>query len=118
MAIPDHLTRIEKGTFFGCGITIANIPKGVTNIGMMAFGVCTSLKYVTIPESVTVIEGSAFMGCTSLFSVKAKMKTPVEIGVMTFTDCQKNATLYVPFGSKAFYEYADYWKEFKEIMEE
>lgn len=118
MAIPDHLTRIEKGTFFGCGITIANIPKGVTNIGMMAFGVCTSLKYVTIPESVTVIEGSAFMGCTSLFSVKAKMKTPVEIGFMTFTDCQKNATLYVPFGSKAFYEYADYWKEFKEIMEE
>ena len=29
----------------------------------------------------------------------------------------KNATLYVPFGSKAAYEAANYWKEFKEIIE-
>ena len=118
IAIPDHLTKIENWAFSGCGITVANIPKGVTDIGFNAFGVCTSLKYVTIPETVTHIEGCAFMGCTSLFSVKAKMKTPVEIGVMTFTDCQKNATLYVPYGSKAFYEYAEYWKDFKEIIEE
>lgn len=118
IAIPDHLTKIENGAFSACGITIAKIPKGVTHIGFNAFGICTSLKYVTIPETVTNIEGCAFMGCTSLFSVKAKMKTPVEIGVMTFTDCQKNATLYVPLGSKELYEYAEYWKEFKEIIEE
>jgi hypothetical protein len=29
----------------------------------------------------------------------------------------KRATLYVPVGSKAAYEAADYWKEFKEIVE-
>lgn len=118
IAFPDHLTKIESWAFSGCGITIANIPKGVKNIGFNAFGVCTSLKYITIPETVTQIEGCAFMGCTSLFSVKAKMKTPIEIDIMTFTDCQKNATLHVPLGSKAFYEYAEYWKDFKEIIEE
>lgn len=118
IAIPGHLTKIENSAFMGCGITIAKIPQGVTDIGFNAFGVCTSLAYVTIPETVINIDGCAFMGCTRLFSVKAKMKTPVEIGVMTFTDCQKNATLYVPLGSKELYEYAEYWKDFKEIIEE
>ena len=34
----------------------------------------------------------------------------------TFSN-RANATLYIPAGSKAAYETADYWKEFKEIRE-
>ena len=30
---------------------------------------------------------------------------------------RKNATLYVPLGSKEAYQAADYWKDFKEIVE-
>jgi len=45
-----------------------------------------------------------------------KSETPISIGSYTFSNCA-NATLYVPQGSKAAYEGADYWKEFKEIIE-
>ena len=41
---------------------------------------------------------------------------PLSIAYGTFSN-PKNATLYVPKGSKAVYEAADYWKEFKEIIE-
>jgi hypothetical protein len=44
------------------------------------------------------------------------METPVSIASYTFSN-RANATLYVPYGCKASYEKADYWKEFKEIVE-
>jgi hypothetical protein len=42
--------------------------------------------------------------------------TPVNIGKNTFSN-RNNATLFVPYGRKAAYENADYWNEFKEIVE-
>ena len=41
---------------------------------------------------------------------------PVAISSNTFSN-RSNATLYVPKGSKEAYAAADYWKEFKEIIE-
>ena len=43
-------------------------------------------------------------------------ETPISIESSVFSN-RTNATLYVPAGSKAAYEAADYWKEFKEIVE-
>lgn len=45
-----------------------------------------------------------------------KRKTPVAIDKNTFSN-REYATLYVPAGSKAAYEAADYWNEFGEIVE-
>jgi len=45
-----------------------------------------------------------------------KSETPISIESYTFSN-RANATLYVPLDSKAAYEEADYWKEFKEIIE-
>ena len=42
--------------------------------------------------------------------------TPVSINSDCFSN-RANATLYVPVGSKAAYEAANYWNEFKEIVE-
>ena len=56
-------------------------------------------------------------GETILFaSVTIENETPLPIDGSTFSN-RANATLYVPIGSKASYEAADYWKEFKEIVE-
>ena len=41
---------------------------------------------------------------------------PISITESTFSN-RANATLYVPKGSRAAYDAADYWKEFKEIVE-
>ena len=57
-----------------------------------------------------------FNYCEALTSVTVEMTTPPSIADETFSN-RANATLYVPKGCKAAYEAADYWKEFKEIVE-
>lgn len=71
---------------------------------------------IEIPNSVTSIGSNAFSGCTGLTSITVLSTTPVSINSSTFNNTA-NVTLYVPKGSKAAYEAADYWKEFKEIVE-
>ena len=92
------------------------IPNSVTSIGESAFYGCSGLTSVTIPNSVTSIGRDAFRWCNGLTSVKVGMETPLSISSSTFSN-RANAILYVPRGSKEAYETADYWKEFKEIVE-
>ena len=98
----------------GCKTSI--IPNSVTSIGGGAFYYCTGLTSITIGNSVTSIGGSAFYGCSRLASVTVELESPLTIGNSTFSN-RANATLYVPYGSTAAYEAANYWKEFKEIIE-
>ena len=77
---------------------------------------CTGLTSVTIGSSVTSIGKYAFDGCTSLSTVRVDIKSPLTISNDIFPN-RANATLYVPRGCKVAYEAADYWKEFKEIIE-
>ena len=99
------------------------IPNGVTSIGESMALVspltnCASLTSVTIPASVTKMY-APFSGCSNLTSVTTFAQEPVAIftGFPNATNSITNATLYVPKGSKVAYEAADYWKDFKEILE-
>ena len=138
--IPESVTSIGEFTFYECsGLTGINIPESVTSIGESAFGECSGLKNVTIPESVKSIGDNAFCGCTGLKSVTIPssvtsigweafsgcsgltsvycyLPTPLTIGSKTFTN-RAHALLYVPYGCKTAYQDADYWKEFKYIIE-
>ena len=77
---------------------------------------CTGLTSINLPKSVTTIGDYAFDDCDNLTVVKVAMASPVAITSGVFSN-RANATLYVPFGSKPDYEAADYWKEFKQIIE-
>ena len=117
VTLSNSLESIDLIVFKDCiSLTSISIPNSVTSIGSMAFSGCTSLTSVVIPKSVTSINDRAFYGCSSLTSVTVGMVTPVSISSLVFTN-RKNATLYVPKGSKQAYENANYWKEFKEIVE-
>ena len=98
----------------GCENTI--IPNSVITIGDYAFYGCGNLTSVTIPNSVTSIGNRAFYGCRFQEGVKVDIERPLSIDFYTFYNCT-NATLYVPKGSKAAYQAANYWKEFKAIVE-
>ena len=106
ITIPNSVTSIGDYAFGYCsGLTSVTIPNSVTSIGWGAFSYCSGLTSVTIPNSVTSIEDYAFHGC-NLTSVTIENKTPIAISSSTFIN-RKNATLYA----------ANYWKEFKEIVE-
>ena len=116
VTIPNSVTSIGEGAFAYCISLISiTIPNSVTSIGDYAFKDCSSLTSVTIPNSVTSIGSNAFKSCTSLISVKVKRATPPEISSSTFNN--ENATLYVPVGSKAAYQDAEGWRNFKQIIE-
>ena len=115
-SIPFGVEKIANIAFRGCKMTAIEIPSSVTAIGAYAFNWCDKLASITIPSSVSSIGEWAFYGCDCLSSVKVEMESPIIIEQYTFSNCA-NATLYVPYGSKAAYEAADYWKEFKEIVE-
>ena len=111
---------IESATntlLFGCNNTV--IPEGVEKIEANAFITAQAMTELIIPESVTEIEGDLFdYNNSSLSAIIELSKTPPTLQEDPFnTGHHYNATLYVPYGCKAAYEAADYWKEFMEIVE-
>ena len=97
-----------------CNTTV--IPPSVTSIGSAAYKYMNFFTEVTIPATVQTIKAGAFQGNDYLSSVTVEHTTPIEIDQATFSN-RANATLYVPYGSKAAYEAATGWSEFREIVE-
>lgn len=117
VVIHDGITAIKDRTFEGCSkLTSVTISKNATSIGWRSFWGCTELTSIVIPASVESIGDVAFSGCSDLASVTVGMTTPLTITSGTFPN-RANATLIVPNGCKSAYKAADYWKEFKEIIE-
>lgn len=116
VTIGNSVTSVKENAFSGCtSLTSVTLPNSVTNIGNYAFYECTNLASVTIPYNVNIIGDCAFDSCPNLTSVTVLNPTPIDISQYTFSN-RKNATLYVPYGSKAPYLAANYWKEFKQIL--
>ena len=64
----------------------------------------------------TSIGDKTFTHCDELILVSVGKETPIPITSETFPTRGK-ATLYVPYGCKAAYKAAAFWKQFKEIVE-
>lgn len=113
--IPSSITEISRSLFLRCSkLKEVYLPSSIISIGEYAFKE-SGLESITIPHLVTTIGGYAFQGCSKLTSVTVGWN-PINIASNVFPN-RTNATLYVPQGSKAAYQTANYWKEFKEIVE-
>lgn len=120
VSLPSTLIYIGGWSFQDCdGLESIGIPNGVTYIGDYAFSFCDNLNVVTIPASVTQIGEKAFNGNDNLNVVVSYITEPNAIADDVFMNNNDftNATLYVPFGTKAIYEATDGWKNFKNIVE-
>ena len=116
IVIPNSVKNIGADAFSNCSLASVDIPNSVESIGAYAFSSCSSLTSVTIPNSVTTIGGNAFIWCSNLNNVTVYLEDPITINSSTFSN-STNATLYVPIGSKDSYLAANYWKNFKNIIE-
>ncbi len=91
---------------------------GLNTLNESVFYACNGLTSISIPENVLNIGRHAFNGCSSLSTIRVGMKNPIAITSDVFdSSTYEKATLYVPKGSKAAYETADVWKDFKDIVE-
>ena len=117
ITIPNSVTAIGYGAFTDCTDIISiTLPNSVTTIEKYAFHNCNSLTSINIPNSVTTIVDGAFTDCTALKSIYVENPSPLNISQNLFTN-RADITLYVPVGSKAAYEAANYWKDFKNIID-
>ena len=86
------------------------IEEGVTEIGVDAFSVCTSLETVTLPESLQKIGEKAFSYCTSLKTINIPASVNV-IGPKAFFFCKSLTSFDIPKGvteiSYATFGYAE-----------
>lgn len=73
------------------------IEEGVTEIGVDAFSVCTSLKKVTLPQSLQKIGEGAFEYCSSLNEIQIPANVTV-IGQRAFHCCKKLTSVTIPEG--------------------
>ncbi|MBR2113062.1 MAG: leucine-rich repeat protein, partial [Prevotella sp.] len=115
--IPSSVTSIGMEAFYYCkNMKSIVIPSNVASIGSYAFMGCSGLSSIAIPSNVTAIDSYAFYECNNLTTVIMEKTTPVSITSSVFTN-RKNATLFVPEGSKEGYESVEYWDDFKIISE-
>lgn len=114
--IPETVVVIGYECFYDQkNLTTVSIPALVTTIEDYAFCGCDALTEIDIPKNVETIGEYAFSG-NRIVSVTVRREVPIAITANVFTN-RANSILYVPFGCKAAYKDADYWKDFKEIVE-
>ena len=113
--IPNGVKSIANYAFEEVGhLGDVIIPPSVTSIGDYAFK-GSFLTGVYLPPSITSIGKYAFAWNSGIKEIVACMTTPPTIAETSFTD--ENNKLIVPPDTKAKYQAAEYWKNFKTIEE-
>ena len=87
LVIPETLTSIGDGAFYGCkSLVKLNLPSELRSIGRYAFYGCSNLKTLTIGTSLTSIGEGAFYNCRNLDPL-ALPSTLTAIGAKAFKNC-------------------------------
>lgn len=106
ISIPDSVTEIERTAFSNCSaIESIDLPNSLININEYAFSACKSLKSIVIPDGVTTIEQYAFGYCDSLTSVDIA-DSVISIGYASFGDCQNLSEVRLPNNAAYIHPFA------------
>ncbi len=97
---------IDISAFYGCiGLTDAQIPSSVKEIGNNAFRGCTSLTNLIAYSGLTSIGNYAFLGCKALPSVNLP-EGLISIGAYAFQGCSGMISLTIPSSVTSISNYA------------
>ena len=94
--LKEGVTEIGVDAFSVCtSLETVTLPQSLQKIGEKAFSYCTSLKTINIPDSVNVIGPKAFYFCKSLTSIGIP-EGITEIGYATFGYAENLTTVNIP----------------------
>jgi hypothetical protein len=117
--LPQGITSIEQGAFYGSGLTAMKIPGNVESLGNGVFNGCANLKTLRIPASVKTIGQNLAANCDEITDVYSESKVPFGINANNFTTTvYENAILHVPTGMTDTYATLTGWKNFKNMVGE
>ena len=70
ITIPDNVTKICWGAFYGCkSLTSIILPASLKSISGSVFAYCSSLTSIYFGDNIETVGGSVFEGCSNLTSV-------------------------------------------------
>ena len=116
--LPQSVKTIGRLAFSVCyNLEEVRLSEGLESIGGYSFQSCESLNKINIPSTVVSIEEGAFNLAKGIEVIWSYIEKPFAVTNAFDSDCYKNATLYVPFGTKSTYETTEGWKNFKNIVE-
>ena len=121
MNLPTGVNAIGEEAFAGCTVlTSFELSNEMTAIGKGTFRNCAAITEVNIPISISSIGDEAFAGCTHLTSMTINTYHPdaIILGSAVFDNINlSKATLHVMQGTKSYFETADQWSAFGQIVQ-
>ena len=116
--IPSSVTRIGYGAMESRkGLTSVVLPPQIESLGEWAYAGCDKLESFTFNKNLKKTDGYVLSNSPKLRKVIALMPHPISMGKEPFRYLSKEATLYVPYGTKSLYEQAEGWDYFENIVE-
>ena len=127
--IPNNVKTIGEFAFANNSIISSiTLPNSVTTIEEQAFSYMTNLCSITIGKNVKSLGKNMLYNYTNinnkLISIRSMINFPTDIDKEVFYKCYKeedslynHVTLYIPKDSKANYQSAAGWQNFKHIVE-
>lgn len=93
--IHNDTIKIEAGAFWNDSILeTIDLPAGLLDIGVEAFGLCINLKEILLPSYITEIKDSTFIGCTNLEIVD--LNNVQKIDRYAFSECNSLTEINIP----------------------
>lgn len=115
--LPNTITEISGAAFQNCEVLESIIlPENLKNIGFYAFDGCIALTEINLPTSLEYLPYHVFVNCP-LTKITSKIFMPVPTDNPFDYDTYSSATLYVPTGTKEYYEQSIGWNDFQTVEE-